>query len=290
MKKQDINKNLNIDSELHELTSNPVKPEQAENIESKNPNKRWWLIGLIIFVIIFLVAIGTFFYINNKTNKSENPQPKTTTNSTGTDFGQQKKSAHFESSTPEHGMVLAGAPNQVAIDFNFDLAKPSAISINSGGKEYATGDTVIDENLTTMRRSMDTSAPDGVYEVKYRACWPDKSCHDGNFKFQIDRSKASSYTDLRGKKEVTIEMEKIMFNPQNVIIDKGTKVTWINKEGVAHYVNTDAHPAHTHLLGFNSKALSNGGTYSYTFDQAGAYPYHCSAHASQMTGNILVEG
>jgi plastocyanin len=39
----------------------------------------------------------------------------------------------------------------------------------------------------------------------------------------------------------------------------------------------------------NSRGLANGASFSVTFTMAGAYPYHCSAHADRMTGMILVE-
>lgn len=56
-------------------------------------------------------------------------------------FGTPKKAAHYESNTPAHGMVLSAPPINVVIDFNFDLAPPSRMSIMSNGKEYGTGET-----------------------------------------------------------------------------------------------------------------------------------------------------
>lgn len=204
-------------------------------------------------------------------------------------FENPKKSAHYESNTPAHGSVLAGVPLNVVIDFNFDLAAPSAISITSGGKDYGSGATVIDQNKLALRRNLDRAAPDGLYTVSYNACWPDGSCHKGSFQFAIDRAKAASFTDLRGRREVTIHMSGIRFNPADIRISKGTKVTWVNDDSVDHYVNTDSHPAHTYLPGMNSRSLAQGAAYSFIFENAGFYPYHCSAHAATMSGAVLVE-
>ena len=88
---------------------------------------------------------------------------------------------------------------------------------------------------------------------------------------------------------VEIKMSDISFMPKDVRVGKGTKVTWINEEEVGHYVNTDPHPGHDYFLEQNSKYLKKGETYSLTFDTLGIYPYHCSAHADTMVGNILVE-
>lgn len=204
-------------------------------------------------------------------------------------FGTQKKSAHFESSTPAHGTTLPAPPVNVVIDFNFDLAANSSISIMSGGKEYGTGATTVDANKLAMRRTLDPSAPDGVYTVTYQACWPDKTCHDGHFQFAIDRTKASAALDLRGQSAVTVNMKDIAFVPPIVRITKGARVTWRNNDTVEHYVNTDAHPSHTYFPAQNSKLLKNGDTFSVVFATPGAYPYHCSAHADSMRGLILVE-
>jgi len=99
---------------------------------------------------------------------------------------------------------------------------------------------------------MDASAPDGVYTVDYKGCWPDKTCHDGSFRFAIDRSQANSCDDKRNQKTVIIKLSDTKFQPANLRISRGTTVTWVN-------------------------------------DDAGAYPYHRSAHAADMTGTIIVE-
>jgi len=200
----------------------------------------------------------------------------------------EKKAPHFESSTPASNTTLAAVPPNVTIDFNFDLATGSSIDIFKDDKNYTSGETKIDENKLAMRRDIPQDAPDGTYTVKYKACWPDGSCHDGQFSFKIDRTLQTGYLDLTNQKEVTIRMSQIKFSPMEVKISKGTKVTWINDDAVTHYVNTDAHPSHTHVLELNSKALNKGDSYSYTFDKTGAFPYHCSAHASSMTASIVV--
>ena len=254
----------------------------------------------IIYGTTALIVIGAIIAFVS-TNRSSQPEDTSNTQEQTLDqngsmtgdameitFGGAKKSAHYETNTPAHGSILAAAPVNVVIDFNFDLAAPSAISITKDGKEYGRGETIIDTNRLSMRRSFAADAPDGLYKVEYKACWPDRSCHDGNFEFAIDRSGVSSYENMQGKKEVTIRMSEIMFTPKNIVITLGTKVIWINDENVEHYVNTDSHPAHTYHPAQNSRSLAKGASYSVIFDKPGAYPYHCSAHAGTMVGNIVV--
>ena len=249
------------------------------------------ILPIALIVIILITAAG--FLLFNKSSETplseimtKQEQPEQTPQAT---FGNPKKSAHYETNTPNHGSTLAGVPVNVVIDFNFDLAEPSEIKIEMGEKDYGVGDTVIDENKLSMRRSMDPSSPDGLYTVNYNACWPDKTCHDGYFQFAIDRSLSSEFEDMTGQDEITIRMSDIMFDPKDIKIGKGTKITWVNDDFVEHFVNTDSHPAHTYFLEQNSKALGNGDEFSLTFENPGIYPYHCSAHEATMKGSILVE-
>lgn len=244
------------------------------------------IVPLVVFTALILSSC-TFPFGSQTTNSSQTSQ-KTSSNQT-INFQTPKKSAHYETNTPSHAQTLAGVPKNVVIDFNFDLAKPSEIKIEKDSKDYGQGETTIDTNKLTLRRQMDPTSPDGLYTVNYNACWPDGSCHSGNFQFAIDRKEAANYVDMTGQKEVTIDMKNISFVPQDIKISKNTKVTWKNSDNTIHYVNTDSHPAHTYYPSQNSKALENGNSYSVTFDSAGIYPYHCSAHADTMTGNILVQ-
>lgn len=204
-------------------------------------------------------------------------------------FANPKKGAHFETSTPAHGSILPGVPVDLVIDFNFDLADNSTIKIEKDGKDYGLGDSKVDPGKLAIRRQMDQNAPDGLYTVTYNGCWPDKSCHDGHFQFAINRNLLSSYSDQRNVKEATIVMSKSKFEPDRVRVGIGQTVTWVNNDTTDHYVNTDSHPAHTQVPGLNSRALAKGATYSYTFSQKGVYLYHCSAHAADMVGIIVVE-
>ncbi len=246
----------------------------------------------IILLSVTLAVLALFCWLwaaKDNRDKAGSPSASDTTTSNGFTFENPKKSAHYESNAPVHGSVLAGVPLNVVIDFNFDLAEPSSISITSNGKEYGTDETTIDQNKLSMRRNINPDAPDRLYTIIYKACWPDRSCHDGSFQFAIDRNQAASFTDKKMQSEIIIKMSQIKFQPENLRITKGTKVTWVNDDSVEHFVNTDSHPAHTHQPDFNSRSLKRGESYSFTFGKAGLYPYHCSAHAENMVGKILVE-
>lgn len=248
---------------------------------------------MIYLMVALVVLLGGGFFLLRSQQSSTAPTPSPVAQQPKDNlqyvFDNPKKSAHYETNTPDHGLILAGVPINVVIDFNFDLAKPSSIKIQKDKKDYGIGETIIDDNKLSMRRNMDPASPDGLYNIEYNACWPDGSCHDGHFQFAIDKSLSAGFTDMINQKEVQIKMSEIKFKPQNLKISKGTKVTWVNDDDVEHYVNTDSHPAHTYYLPQNSKSLAKGESFSVSFEESGIYLYHCSAHADTMSGNILVK-
>lgn len=83
-----------------------------------------------------------------------------------------------------------------------------------------------------------------------------------------------------GANEVWIQ--NMAFNPGNITVPVGTKVTWTNKDAVTHNVTSTTNA-------FSSGSLVNGATYSYTFSIAGTFPYSCTIHPS-MTGTVTVTG
>ena len=197
---------------------------------------------------------------------------------------------HFVDSYPFHGDVLAEAPQVVVLNFNFNLHDDSAIEVSREGEAVSLGPLMISDNRLSMRADLQADAKDGVYQVSYKACWPDGSCHEGSVAFVVDGSTAQQYEDLRGRPEVTVYMrEGPRFDPARIIISPGTKVTWTNEDSSAHFVNSDPHPSHNVLGDLNSFDLRNGDSYSQTLTDLGAWGYHCSAHFNMgMTAQVLV--
>lgn len=243
---------------------------------------RW----LSVFFLLTALAIGIFFFLRSKDLK-ETPVP-TQTLQKSSEFGTATKALHWVGNVPEHGSTLPIPPLNIVINFNFDLSEKSIIEITKDGQDYTIGETTIDESKQTLRQKFSQTAPDGNYTVSYNACWPDDSCHQGEFKFKIENM-LSGFIDLTGQKEVVVSMGNIAFDQPNIKISLGTKVTWVNNEPISHYINTDPHPGHNYYPDLNSRLLEKGGGYSYIFNSAGYYPYHCSAHADLMKGAIVVE-
>jgi plastocyanin len=82
-------------------------------------------------------------------------------------------------------------------------------------------------------------------------------------------------------RDVTID--NYTFSPGTLTVPVGTTVTWTNRDSEVHTVTAnDAPPT------FKSAGLDTDDTFSFTFNKAGTYSYHCSLHP-HMTGKIVVQ-
>ncbi len=76
----------------------------------------------------------------------------------------------------------------------------------------------------------------------------------------------------------TVEIKGFAFNPDTLTIQKGTTVTWTNKDSAPHTVTGDT---------FGSETLSQGQAFGYTFNEAGTFEYQCHIHPG-MRGKVIV--
>lgn len=98
----------------------------------------------------------------------------------------QMFAAHFVDSAPMHSQAFALVPEKVLINFNFTLDESSSIAVTKDDKPVTLGKVMLGERKLSMSAPLPKDAGDGLYVVKYKACWPDKSCHDGQFAFKVD--------------------------------------------------------------------------------------------------------
>jgi plastocyanin len=91
----------------------------------------------------------------------------------------------------------------------------------------------------------------------------------------------ASRADAPAAPVAKVIIANMSFSPSTLTVAAGTTVTWVNRDG-------DAHSVESRDKGFTSSPLLNTGEkHSYTFTTPGTYAYYCSVHAS-MTGKIVV--
>jgi methionine-rich copper-binding protein CopC len=91
---------------------------------------------------------------------------------------------HFVLSTPEHADLLPRVPEKVRIEFDFNLHSSSNLTLTKDAKP------VVGVKTSVRQLSIDATLPGdsgaGIYLARYKACWPDGSCHDGQFAFEVE--------------------------------------------------------------------------------------------------------
>ena len=84
---------------------------------------------------------------------------------------------------------------------------------------------------------------------------------------------------------VTVVADQFQFIAPTMTIEKGSTVVWVNKEAPKHTAAADDGR-------FNSGGLSQGDTFSFTFEESGAFSYYCRFHGDKggvgMAGTIVV--
>jgi len=80
----------------------------------------------------------------------------------------------------------------------------------------------------------------------------------------------------------TVTIRNFTFQPSSLTIKRGTTVTWVNEDSVAHTVTSDDSRFPS------SGNLNKAETYQFQFNSPGSFDYHCSPHPF-MKAKINVE-
>lgn len=94
----------------------------------------------------------------------------------------------------------------------------------------------------------------------------------------------------------------LKFMPPTITVPVGTTVTWRNGETIGHTVTSGAWGDVNESTGLRGSQSADGlfdhalapmgqegDTFSFTFDEAGEYPYFCQPHLT-MNAMVIVEG
>lgn len=96
---------------------------------------------------------------------------------------------------------------------------------------------------------------------------------------------AASTPAAAGGSSAAIEVSGFAFATTALQVTKGTTVTWTNKDGTGHTVSSGTPPTKD---GKFDGQVAPGGTFAFTFKDAGTFTYFCAIH-NTMTGTITVK-
>jgi plastocyanin len=89
--------------------------------------------------------------------------------------------------------------------------------------------------------------------------------------------------------EVVVSYTDSGYQPKEITVKKGTKVTFINESNAGMWTASGQHPTHQLLPGFDQlKSVNKNGTYVYAFEKVGTWKYHNHVSPDQ-TGIVIVK-
>lgn len=85
-----------------------------------------------------------------------------------------------------------------------------------------------------------------------------------------------------------VKMGEDVYEPQDFIIKKGTKIKFQNTSGTLRWPASDLHPSHLIYPEFDSKEpVQKDGAWEFVFDKTGEWTYHDHL-APYITGKVVV--
>ena len=91
-----------------------------------------------------------------------------------------------------------------------------------------------------------------------------------------------------GQTNHTINAQGASWSPNDLTIDLGDSVTWVNNGGGSHNLNgtTATYPANPESFG--QPTIGTNWTFGKRFNVEGIYMYRCDPHSAMMTGKVTV--
>jgi len=105
----------------------------------------------------------------------------------------------------------------------------------------------------------------------------------------VSISQTVSAEEYTVKMVTDYEEGKYYFEPQEISIQSGDTITWVNVQDDMHNAVADSSPIGAER--FESPMLEEENQkWSYTFEISGSYSYHCHPHAAMgMVGSVIVD-
>lgn len=98
------------------------------------------------------------------------------------------------------------------------------------------------------------------------------------------QGQSASDTTAEPQKTTSVTIDDFAFNPANIVVKKGSTVTWTNNDTAKHNVAFTSGS----LSGTEGPLMAQGETYTHTFDEAGTFDYKCTPHPF-MQASVTVE-
>lgn len=258
--------------------------EREETVETRRDRRGNLLLPLLAIVVLLLIAWVVWLLFRDAGVKNNNQYQ----NQNQSEFQTNINAGSFSRSLPAHAETVPAGPLNVLVMLNGTATRESSVTVKYNDVDYANGSTSIDANGQVLRRDLKDSLPDGIYTVSYRICGTDTKCQDGSYQFKVDSNARGGYQTLTGRNAITISMDSEGFNPANIIVNKGTRLTWRNNTKSNYSLYPGTEEVKKYYPNLNSGPIRENGTYTFTVTERGFVPYFAQ-DGRIIKGNIIVE-
>ena len=134
--------------------------------------------------------------------------------------------------------------------------------------------------------------PDKSYQTTASASAPCAACHSAlretpGADWVFSRNLIAARDKVESARahsipERTVITSSMAFGPNAISVPVGASVTWSNKDSLTHTATASDGR-------FDSGAIRPGGSFSFTFTEAGTFQYICSLHPDQMRARVTVQ-
>jgi plastocyanin len=101
--------------------------------------------------------------------------------------------------------------------------------------------------------------------------------------FAVAATLVGRYSQPATQPTAVVQIDNFTYEPSELVVAAGTKVTWKNVDDVPHTATSRDDPQV-----FDSGPLDTDDTFSFTFSKPGTYAYYCKVHP-HMRGVITVK-
>ncbi|OGY59394.1 MAG: hypothetical protein A3H06_01545 [Candidatus Colwellbacteria bacterium RIFCSPLOWO2_12_FULL_44_13] len=107
---------------------------------------------------------------------------------------------------------------------------------------------------------------------------------------KIENGVMTEVESTNGTRSFIVTVSGEGFSPQNLTIEKGDTVTFVNKNTISVWPASDSHPTHTEYSEFDPKSsIIPGAMWSFTFTRTGIFEYHDHLNPAKVGVITVVE-
>lgn len=241
----------------------------------------WTLKAARTIILLAAVAVIGFLTFDKILKKVESEKPPINT------IPEEIKSAHFISSYPEHNQFLATVSPSVVINFDKEPTSTKALMYINGKERKPSQRNTAGSLVIPQAIEKTANVEDGIYLIKYQACFGADDCTEGQFVYHIDSFRGQKFANLTAKLTVEILIKDTSSPHNNIVVDDHTDITWNNQTDGTIEIKSAPLNFNNAYEPLNSGEIKKGESFKLELPNRGEYLWYLKSNP-KVSGKILV--